>query len=183
MSVRLAVAERYIPGPLRRRGLDELAAAAAAGFGCQLPPWCGKGYAERLAQFARFSAEQATAAYGKGREAAVREALRWHAERLGGRLRRRLGVRSHQQGLRALTVLYRQIGIHACVREGGVEVTRCSFSSVYDAAVCHVMSAMDEGICAGLTGGRELVFTMRITEGAPRCVAWVRGSAGCAPSS
>jgi hypothetical protein len=33
------------------------------------------------------------------------------------------------------------------------------------------MSAMDSGLIAGLTGAAGLVFTARITEGAPACRA------------
>jgi hypothetical protein len=36
------------------------------------------------------------------------------------------------------------------------------------------MSALDAGLFAGLTGGRTLTFTQRITEGAPACLANLR---------
>ncbi len=184
MSLRLAVAERCVPAPLRRRGLDELADAAAAGFGCPRPPWRGRRYEDRLDEFARFTADQAVLAAEAGRDSVVRDDLRRHADELGRRLRRRLGVRSHDESLRALRVLYRQLQIDLRARSATtIEVSSCLFSRVYDASACRIVSAVDEGIAAGLTGGCELRFERRITEGASTCVATLVGPGSCARSS
>ena len=62
-------------------------------------------------------------------------------------------------------------------RTGDVVIGRCAFSRIYTPAVCEFVSALDAGICRGLTGGTTLVFTARITEGAPACRARLVGSA------
>ena len=51
-----------------------------------------------------------------------------------------------------------------------VTIRRCFFAAHYPPEVCRFMSAMDEGIVAGLCGGR-LVFSQRLTEGADCCRA------------
>jgi predicted ArsR family transcriptional regulator len=95
-------------------------------------------------------------------------------------MRRRLGVRSHEEALRALELLYRQLSISLKAGgDGALEVSHCFFSPFYSSDACRVMSAMDEGIVAGLTGGCELCFEARITDGAPRCVASLRRPASC----
>jgi hypothetical protein len=54
---------------------------------------------------------------------------------------------------------------------GEVVIRRCYFSRFYSPAVCHLLSAMDSGLLAGLADGGELVFGSRITEGQPYCRA------------
>jgi predicted ArsR family transcriptional regulator len=57
---------------------------------------------------------------------------------------------------------------------GELTVRRCAFSEVYSAEVCRLVSALDAGLLAGLSGGDRLEFTRRITEGAPCCLARLR---------
>jgi hypothetical protein len=54
---------------------------------------------------------------------------------------------------------------------GEVVVARCSFARIYSPEVCALMSSLDSGLFAGLTGGRRLTFSLRLTEGAPACAA------------
>ncbi len=63
-----------------------------------------------------------------------------------------------------------------CCDTGEIVITRCAFSRVYAPAICEFISALDAGIVAGLTGGTTLVFTERITAGAPACRARLIGS-------
>lgn len=184
MSLRLTLAELYLPLPLRRAGLNELAAAAATAYACRRPQWRCWSYPDRLQEFASFTASRAALASVEGRGEAARDLLRQEAEELGRRLRRRLGVGSHDEALRALRLLYRQIGIElltpGCAR---IEVPSCVFSRLYDPETCRIMSAMDEGIVAGLTGGWQLRFETRLTEGARSCAASLAGPETCTLSS
>jgi hypothetical protein len=54
---------------------------------------------------------------------------------------------------------------------GEVTIARCYFSSYYSPQVCRLMSAMDQGLFAGLSGGGRLIFMTRITEGYDHCQA------------
>jgi predicted ArsR family transcriptional regulator len=184
MSLRLALAELYMPALLRRAGLDELAAAAATAYDCPRPQWQRRSHPERLQEFAYFTAGRAAMAGGNGRGVAVRNQLRRESEELGRRLRRRLGVGSLDEALRTLKLLYRQIGIEMGTPEQTrIEITSCLFSPLYDPATCRLMSAMDEGIVAGLTGGWQLRFEARLTEGASSCVAFLARPGSCTRSS
>jgi hypothetical protein len=72
----------------------------------------------------------------------------------------------------AARAAYRVLGIDLRgSATGEVVVARCAFARVYAPEVCAVMSSLDAGLFAGLTGGRRLTFTQRISEGAPACLA------------
>ena len=74
----------------------------------------------------------------------------------------------------AARICYRMLDIDFKGNAGGeVCITRCSFSGVYSPAACQVMSALDAGLLAGLTGGGRLLFSQRLTEGFPSCRARV----------
>jgi hypothetical protein len=91
---------------------------------------------------------------------------------LGESIRRRLGVRTRAEALRAARVAYRMIGIDLRAdRHGHVVVDRCTFAERYSPQICIAMSALDAGLIAGLTDGGRLAFSERITEGRPRCLA------------
>ncbi|MBM3147103.1 MAG: hypothetical protein FJ000_04320, partial [Actinobacteria bacterium] len=59
MSVRLAVLERWTPGVLSRRTLDELTERVAGAFGVPPPAWPSRRMEARLEEFARFTAAAA----------------------------------------------------------------------------------------------------------------------------
>ena len=96
------------------------------------------------------------------------------AFKMGRRLRRLFMLRQPADIERFIVALYRNIGIDI---EGHVPGSlcfrRCFFSQFYTPAICRVASALDDGIICGLAGGGRLVFSQRITEGHPHCVASV----------
>jgi hypothetical protein len=95
-----------------------------------------------------------------------------NAYALGESLRRRLGVRTRIEALRAARVAYRMIAIDLRADErGDVVADRCAFAAWYSPGVCRLMSSLDAGLIAGLTDGGRLTFSERITEGKPRCLA------------
>ncbi len=83
----------------------------------------------------------------------------------------RLPIRSRVDAAAALRTLYRLLAIDLALdARGEVTIRHCSLADHYTPEVCRFMSAMDEGIVAGLSNGR-LVFTRRLTENADRCLA------------
>lgn len=103
---------------------------------------------------------------------AVQKRMYQSARRMGGLIRNVLFIRSNARARRVIISLYRNIGIDlegSC--PGTVTIRRCYFSEFYTPEMCAIMSAMDQGIFAGLFGGGDLTFVSRITEGCSCCRA------------
>ena len=162
----------YVPEPVRRRALVELIEATAGAFGVARPPIGGRS-GELLRRYASFTAEQASAVLASGRPSTpVRQDLYGAARAIGARLRDDLDLGSAGDAMAAARVVYGILGIDFQVRAGGeIRIPRCFFSRFYTPQVCVVMSALDQGLLAGLSGGGHVEFRQRITEGAPCCAA------------
>ena len=180
MSVRLALVRLHLPALVRRAILRELIAAIARAFARPCPPMSGLSAEELLACAIDVSNRWAEDALGRVADRSeIQRRLFSEAFALGRRARRRLGVRSEEEGLAAASVLYDAIGIEFSSRHGGsVLVPRCAFAGAYGPDICRLMSAMDSGLIAGLTGSAGLRFTQRLTEGAVACRASVVHSGG-----
>jgi hypothetical protein len=164
-----------VPGPLRRSKLDDLAACTAAGFGCAAPVMSGLSYEERLRRYAVFTAQQAAKAIADGRSEPVRAELNRQAYHLGAGVRRQLGLRTITEAMQAARLLYGAIGIaFRAGSEGDITIDRCYFSRFYSGEVCRLISGLDEGVLAGLSGGGRLSFSRRLTEGGECCKARLR---------
>jgi hypothetical protein len=175
MNPRVALLRRAAPGLVKKRLLDELARATAAGFGSAPPQWTGGSLATRLQDYARFTADQAERALGAGDESeveAVKRRLRSESTELGTKVRRWLGLKCPADVAEAMVALYGHIGIDmSASASGDVLVSRCLFAAHYSEPVCEVVAALDEGMAAGLSGGGRLEFFERITGGNPCCRA------------
>lgn len=175
MSLRLSLLERRTPDWLKRRLLDDLTRMTAEALGCLPPRWRSRDFDGRLQQYGTFSAFAARDLLAGGDQAAIAQArarLQASAAGLGASLRRWLGVRQTDDLTRALALLYRHIGIDfRPAGPGRIEVTRCAFAGDYDEHVCRLMSALDEGVADGLSGGWRLRFSERLTAGASCCRA------------
>lgn len=173
MGILVGALGLYTPGCLRAWAIGRLAAATAEAFGAPAPAFAGLGPEARLAAYARFSRAQAEAWLAAGRDVEALEGRLFRsAATLGGQCRQWLGPRGTGDVLDAARLLYRLLDIDLQGDAGGgVTIARCYFGRHYSAAVCRVMSAMDRGLLAGLSGGGVLTFSARITEGAPCCRA------------
>jgi hypothetical protein len=173
MNLLARLLDFHTPGLVKERILDELVAATAAGFGRAAPATGGLPYDERLAVYARFTRDEAERTIREGRDLAETEIrLRREAFALGRRLRGILGVEGPVEALAVARPLYRAIGIDfRGTPDGEVTVRRCFFRDFYTPEVCRLISALDEGVLAGLAGGGHLVFSQRLTEGHDCCRA------------
>lgn len=173
MNLRLALFRACPRGFIRRRMLRALTDATAAAFECEPPRSAGRGYLERLAAYAEFTASMAGGAlYGECDVVALQTGLRERAYNLGSRLRSRLRLADLSETMAAARVVYGMLGIDFSGDSNGlITVRRCYFSRFYAPEVCRLVSALDEGVLAGLAGDGRLTFRERITEGAGRCRA------------
>lgn len=180
MNVRLLALRLHVPASVRRSILRDLIGATARAFGRDPP------------DTARLTGPQLMAVAVESSRSWAEEAIRSgeHLERLQGRMfsetfelgrrsRRRLHLTTEAEGLAAARIIYGAIGIDFRRRgSGNIEVPRCAFARAYPPEVCTLMSSMDSGLIAGLTGTEGLRFTERITEGARACRALVLHGGG-----
>lgn len=173
MSLILGALQLYVPGVVRNRVMDELFHGTAAAFEAPLPQVQGLAHEERLRRYALFTRELAEQALkDEQRSSEVRTRLYANARALGAKARRQLRVGSPGEVTAAGKVLYRVLGIEFCPTTGGeIEIPRCFFSRYYTSEVCRLISALDEGVVAGLSQGGRLVFGERLTEGCSCCKA------------
>lgn len=173
MTLRLRAFAAVPPSLLRPLVVRRLLRRAAEAFGAPTPSARRMSGNELLRGYAGFSKARAELLLlGHGDPDAVRRDLWRSAHRLGKSLRRGLGIRTAVEAMAAARAVYRVLDIDLRGSPSGdVVVARCSFSRVYVPEVCAVMSSLDAGLFAGLTAGRRLTFTQRITEGGPACLA------------
>ncbi len=158
---------------VNRQALLLLFRSTAAAFRSDMPRLAGHPWDECLLAYARFTAQHAEAAL-RGRDglAELQERLYRNAYRLGRMPGRLLRVQSVDRVMALGRFLYSTLDIDFMGNGSGeITISRCYFSSFYSPEVCRLMSSMDRGLLAGLTGRGELAFTERITEGRPCCRA------------
>ena len=163
----------HVPKGVKLKKLCSLFETTADAFGTSVPDLDHLSFDECLEKYALFTQEQVEARLRSGADMGeVRNALYLHAYGLGSELREQLHLKSRADVLSVGRSLYRTIGIDFDGSgSGSVTIQSCFFSQFYTESVCHVMSSLDEGIAAGLSGGGKLSFLQRITEGKSCCKA------------
>jgi hypothetical protein len=173
MSLLLEILPHNLPAFIRREILAALFEATADAFECPTPAHDHLPYDECLRTYALFTREQAEKALQAGRDVpAIKTQLYQNAYPLGGKLRKWFGVDRTEEVMELGQILYRAIGVEIQGEpQGDVTVKRCYFSQFYSGPVCDLISALDDGVFSGLSGGGRLVFSERLTEGRECCRA------------
>jgi hypothetical protein len=176
MSVLLRLLPHHLPVFAREEIIAELFEATAKAFECPAPAQNHLAYDERLRAYALFTREQAEKALQAGRDIpALKTRLYRNAYPLGGKLRKWFGLSTIDEVMELGQILYRAIGVEMQGDgQGDVRVERCYFSRCYSAPVCDLISALDDGVFSGLSGGSRLTFSERLTEGRACCRAKLR---------
>jgi hypothetical protein len=176
MNIRLAAAEFHLPRRLRERGFRRLFTLAARAFGCDAAFVHGLPYGGMTEEFAMFTAQQSLKCLRDEASAPeVANRLRESAFEFGREIRSVLGLKTRSDVMRAARLLYRILGIDfRGASDGGIIVAKCCFARFYSPETCEFISALDEGILAGLAGAGTLSFKGRITGGLPICTACFR---------
>jgi hypothetical protein len=175
MGLLLTIFKRYVPMPVRKHELERLFKATVEAFECAAPTTRGLNYIKRLELYARFTREEAEKALRVGREAEVRSRLFENARRVGQYYQKAFRTTSIEEVMQAGGLIYRLLEIDfQGEAEGQIVIRRCFFSRYYSVRVCQLVSALDEGLLAGLSGGRRLRFSQRISEGHSTCQAYLQ---------
>jgi hypothetical protein len=168
----LRILAAFAPAALKRRELQKLFRVTASAFDCALPALVGLSFGECLSEFARFTRSEAVKLYAPGGDIeGARERLFHGGRTLGERIRGICRIATGDQAVSAMRILYRAIGIDARFEGSVMTVSRCYFSSGYSPDTCSVLSALDDGIFTGLSGGERLRFIRRLTDGSACCRA------------
>ncbi len=174
MGLLLTLSELHVPGAAKKRELGRLFAATAEAFQTEAPPVAGLSYEDRLRSFAQFTRSEAERRMQSQEIGNVKKRLFDGAFQLGEEYRTRFHLRNIEDTIRMARVIYRLLGIDLRGNgEGDVTVSRCLFSAYYPAEVCRIISSLDEGLMAGLSGGGRLGFSARITDGSKSCHAFL----------
>ena len=173
MKVLLKILPHNLPIFVRKAILAELFKATADAFGTPVPTLTYLSYTARLQAYAMFTKEQAEKALASGDDAGgVKGRLYQNAYTLGKSLRKWFGIETTEEVMRMGKTLYNVIGVDIYGDEHGeVTVKRCFFSQYYSSPVCTMISCLDDGLFSGLSDGRRLAFSERITEGGECCRA------------
>jgi hypothetical protein len=173
MNILLKMLPHNLPAFIREEILAELFEATADAFECPVPAHDHLSYADCLRTYALFTREQAEKALQSGRDVpAIKIRLYQNAYPLGGKLRKWFAVDTMEEVMELGQILYGAIGVEIQGdTQGDVTVKRCYFSQFYSGQVCDLISALDDGVFSGLSGGGRLAFSERLTEGRECCRA------------
>lgn len=174
MKITIKFLQFHMPQAVKKLQLQLFLKMSAEAFGCNRPDIKGKPYEEALRIFAVFTTVQTEKTLrDKENAGLVYQELRNQAFHMGLRLSKMMCLSKQEDIVALIQLLYRNIGIELEENSpGNILIRRCYFSDFYSASVCGFISAMDDGIFAGLNGGGKLEFQKRITEGNSCCQAY-----------
>jgi hypothetical protein len=172
MNVGLFLLDKFVPSFIRTAKIRELFRLTAAAFDVALPDLSGLTYEELLRRYARFARAESDKILGNPRRMdEVRSRLYKSAVATGLQLKDDLRIKNYHEILVASRIFYRILGItFSADTNGTITISKCFFSDYFSADTCYLISALDEGVASGLSGG-ELKFTDRITENKSCCRA------------
>ena len=177
MNFILALARVYVPTCVKKKRLHELFKATADAFQRPAPPYQNLGLEACLEKYAVFTREQAEAIIKQGKQDEVMSRLHRNAFQMAQELKKSYHV-SSRDTMTIARIIYKILGIEfKGDSQGRISIKRCYFSSFYSEDVCRLISALDQGLLEGLSGGK-VGFTQRMTEGATECKALLSFKAG-----
>lgn len=173
MNLLLKIARMYLPDFIKKQKLLELFELTADAFQKQMPAVRHLAYRDCLAAYARFTQAQAGEVLRSQRDVpTIKKRLYQNACQMGEKLRREFRLKTTADVIQLCEILYQVLQIDfSATALGVVTIRRCFFSQFYSPEVCALISALDEGVAAGLSDGGKLIFQERITDGKSCCRA------------
>jgi len=174
MNIRLSLASIYVPFWIHKKKLRELFALTAQAFQSEEPSLKGLSRKEALEKYALFTKENAEKLLDSEKNTEiVQDQLYKKSFQMGTNLRKELRISSSEEFMAAARLIYQIIGIDFTGKKTGqITIRKCYFSQFYSEDVCRLISSLDGGILAGLSGGTgKLEFLDRLTSGADCCRA------------
>jgi hypothetical protein len=163
----------YIPEYVKKRELMNLFHLTAMAFERTIPPTIGLSFDECLLKFAHFTKSEVDRAMSRGGDLqTIQDLLYQGAYEFGNKFRKQFRVSTARDVMEVSRLLYKILGIDfRGTEKGTITISKCFYSQHYSPSTCRVISYLDAGMIAGLSGGGELSFLERITEGSKSCDA------------
>lgn len=173
----LKIMQLYMPEFIKKKKLNELLQLTAEAFQSEQPELKGLSFTECLSIYALFTKEQAENYLQSERQyEEVKNRLYNNSYIYGQKLKKSFHITSWEEAAMLLKTIYNLIGIDFEYNsQGDITIKQCFFSKYYSSEVCKLMSSMDDGLAAGLSGGGSLCFHQRITEGCSCCKGYFNG--------
>ena len=167
------IAGIYVPAYLKKRELKNLFEITGSAFGAEVPGLAHLSYPECLIEFAQFTKRVVERSIDNLHNLGIaRQQLCHRSYEMGNVLRVRFGLTSMTDVMAACRIIYKCLGIDfRGTDQGAITISNCIFSNYYSEQICGVISCLDKGLVAGLSGGGKLSFTQKITEGMDCCKA------------
>jgi hypothetical protein len=174
MNIKLFLSQFYVPASYRKRKTAELFNITANAFGVKLAAVLPAESPDALLKrYAEFSKNQAQVILKNRRLVEGTKAdLFAGARAMGVCLRNELNLTNDRDFHMATRVIYKALKIDLeFARNGEIVIKKCFFSGFYSEKICSLMSSLDSGLIAGLSGGLKMSFYQRITERCSCCRA------------
>ena len=158
---------------MKKRELMNLFHLTALAFERTIPPTFGLSFDDCLVVFARFTKLEVDELMSRGGDLlTIQDLLYQGAYEFGDKFRKQFRVSTTSDVMEASRFLYKILGIDfKGTEKGTITISKCFFSQHYSPSTCRVISSLDAGMIAGLSGGGRLTFSERITEGSTFCNA------------
>jgi hypothetical protein len=174
LGLLLAVTAIYLPPAIKKRKLAMLFAATADAFRVKAPSIDDLSFSDCLNLYAQFTREQAGRIIQQGNIEETQDRLFQNALKIGQQLKANFNIRTPAEIMRMGKIIYQLLKINfQGDLQGHIVIQSCFFSSCYSSEVCRLISSLDAGLLAGLSGGGKLSFSHRITEGNVSCRAYL----------
>jgi hypothetical protein len=173
MNLLFKISEIYLPSWIKKKELMNLFRITASAFESTVPPTAGLSFEECLAAFAHFTKFEIDQLMIRNKDLhTIQDRLYHSAYEFGDKFRIRFRVSSISDVMAVSRFLYRILGIDfQGTHKGSITICKCFFSEIYSSSTCRVISSLDSGMMAGLSGGGGLIFSHRITEDFDACKA------------
>jgi hypothetical protein len=174
MNIKLFLSQFYLPASYRKRKIAELFKVTAKAFGVNPAAVLREESPDVLLErYAEFSKNQAQVILkNRGLVEGIKAGLFAGARGMGICLRNELNLKNDRDFHIATRVIYKALKIELeFVGNGEILIKKCFFSRFYSEEICSLMSSLDSGLIAGLSGGLKMSFYQRITEGCLCCRA------------
>lgn len=171
MNILFSLLKVYTPLFMKRKKINDLMKVIAQAFQVPCPSSANKSFEDCLKEFALFTQKEAQKAINENRDLGkISKDLYRAAYKTGSDIGKMLVLKSEEDILAVTRHLYGILGIDFYGnKKGKFIIKECFFSKYYSASTCSLISALDQGLIAGLSNGNRLVFYCRITEGHHCC--------------